>query len=81
MLLALWYYIPTTREEFIDLYELISDFELAYFVPQSDVPTSESYSEPLLVSDNDNVGYRYDVFVLKAQSILNLASIFSLLGI
>lgn len=49
LLLGLWYYLPTDREEFIDLYELISDFELAYLVPQSDIPTSQTYCEPLLV--------------------------------
>lgn len=50
LLLGLWYYLPTEREEFIDLYELIGDFDLAYLVPQSDIPTSHTYCEPLLVS-------------------------------
>ena len=51
LLLGLWYYLPSTgRDEFIDMYELITHFELAYLVPQSDLPTSETYCEPLLVS-------------------------------
>lgn len=52
LLLGLWYYLPTEREEFIDLYELISQFDLAYLVPQSEIPTSTTYCEPLLVSLN-----------------------------
>ncbi|KAF6024987.1 hypothetical protein EB796_016722 [Bugula neritina] len=51
LLLGLWYYLPfsTDREQLAVTYELIKDFELAYLIPQSDLPTSKTYCEPLMV--------------------------------
>ncbi|XP_067952197.1 malignant fibrous histiocytoma-amplified sequence 1 homolog [Watersipora subatra] len=49
LLLGLWYYLPSSREQFMDMCGLIIDFELAYLIPQSDLPTSSTYCEPLLV--------------------------------
>jgi len=49
LLISLWYYIDMNRDEFTRTYELISDFELAYTIPQLEIPTKESFCEPLLV--------------------------------
>lgn len=45
----MWYYVPDSRGEFEKSYKLLSDLELAYLIPQSDIPTSQTYKEPLLV--------------------------------
>ena len=49
LLLSMWYYVPDSRGEFEKSYKLLSDLELAYLIPQSDIPTSQTYKEPLLV--------------------------------